>query len=77
MRIKIFEKNIIVLRLLSRRWQAPGAVKKRRKKPNREKTERSCQCLYMFLTTQSKKPNLRRRSTKLYAIFIVASFVIY
>ena len=30
-------------------------------KPNRVKSERSCQCLYMFLTTQSKKPNLRRR----------------
>ena len=33
--------------------------KKKKKKPNREKSERSCQCLYMFLTTQSKKSNLR------------------
>ena len=35
--------------------------KKKKKKPNREKFKRSCQCLYMFLTTQIKKPNLRRR----------------
>ena len=37
MRIKIFEKNIIVLRLLSRRWQAPGAVKKKKKKAQSRK----------------------------------------
>ena len=40
---------------------ARGSEKKKKKKPNREKSERSCQCLYMFLTTQSKNPNLRRR----------------
>ena len=50
----------------SRRWQAPGAVKKKKNrkkifKKSEKKSKRSCQCLYMFLSTQSKKPNLRRR----------------
>ena len=38
---------------------ARGSEKnKKKKKPNRPKSEGSCQRLYMFLTTQSKKSNL-------------------
>ena len=42
---------------ISRRWQAPGAVKKRKKRPNREKSEGSCQCLlpiYVFDDSEQK-----------------------
>ena len=49
--------KFILSKLLSRRWQAPGAVKKEEKKSEKK----SCQFLYMFLSLQSKKPNLRRR----------------
>ena len=59
----------------SRRWQVPGAVKKIRKKsPIAKKSERSCQCLYMFLTTQRKKPNLRRRLNHVFINQIVCNF---
>ena len=53
----------------------PGQWKKEEeKKPNREKSERSCQCLYTFLTTQSKKPNLRRRLNHVFINQIVWNF---
>ena len=53
----------------SRRWQAPEAVEKRKKNPKKNQKKIVPvpiyvfvdSCLYMFLTTQSKKPNLRRR----------------
>ena len=51
---------------ISRRWQAPGAVKiekkskKKSEKKSEKKSKKSCQCLYMFFMTQSKKSNLRR-----------------
>ena len=49
--------------ILSRRWQAPGAVKKRRrkKKPNREKFERSCQCLYICFCRLREKVEFKVR----------------
>ena len=56
--------NLIMTFNISRRWQAPGAVKKEGKKSPIAKHPNnlaSAYCLYMFLTVQSKKPNLRRR----------------
>ena len=32
---------------ISRRWQVPGTVKKKEKKPNSPKSEGACQCLYI------------------------------
>ena len=49
---RIFSSSYTIIKALA---SAQGSEKKKKKKkPNREKSERSCQCLYMFLTTQQK-----------------------
>ena len=54
-----FGKNICVYIIYKSAGKRPGSEKKE-KKANLPKYKGSCQCLYKFLTTQSKKSNLRR-----------------
>ena len=53
-----FVSDIYIKALASAR----GSEKRKKiRKKSEKKSKKSCQCLYMFLSTQSKKPNLRRR----------------
>ena len=67
----------------SRRWQAPGAVKKdKNTKKSKKNQKKSCQCTICFCRLRAKSRILGEDSTmfpstKFYEIFIVALFMIY